>query len=112
MAKNAIKLDLKYIENNCYNSLYCVLFVYLFFDRFDEGIKWVIENSNKKYAYQNASVAGAVLGAKLSKKIMDEKNTYNNMTIILNQHENDKYILYLETFVNNYTELLKNKNKI
>lgn len=109
MAKNNIMLDLNYIENNCYNSLFCVLYVYLYFNRFDEGIKWVIKNSSNKYVYHNSSVAGCVLGAKLSNKIMDEKTTYDNMTFILNNHENDKYILHLETFVNNYTQFLKNK---
>jgi hypothetical protein len=109
MAKNNIMLDLNYIENNCYNTLFCLLYVYLYFNRFDEGIKWVIKNSSNKYVYHNSSVAGCVLGAKLSKKLMDEKTTYDNMTFILNHHENDKYILYLETFVNNYSQLLKNK---
>jgi len=47
LVKNNLGLDLKYHKNTCYNALYCSLYVYLNFNNFNEGIKWVIEQSKE-----------------------------------------------------------------
>jgi hypothetical protein len=111
LAKNNLGLDLKYHKNTCYNTLYCSLYAYLHFNKFEEGIKWVIEQSNEDVC-ENAYLVGCILGAKLGKKIMDEEITYYNMMRILESHKTNKYITNLETYVKTFTELYNNKKII
>jgi len=111
LAKNNIELDLKYHKNTCYNTLYCSLYAYLHFNNFEEGIKWVIQNSMEDVC-ENAYLVGCILGAKLGKKIMDEEITYYNMMRILESYKTNKYISNLETYVKTFTELYNNKKII
>lgn len=106
-------MDLSYNQSNCYNTLYCALYAYIYFTNFEEAIEWVIRNS-KDDVNENACMVGCIIGAKIGHKMLDEHTTYYNMMKVLNNGDTNKYIKNLESYVDKFTEIYKTKklNKI
>jgi ADP-ribosylglycohydrolase len=102
-------MDLSYNQNNCYNTLYCILYAYVHINTFEDAMEWVISNSRDD-VNENACMVGCIMGAKIGNKMMDEHITYFNMMKILNNNETNKHIKNLECYVDKFTEIYKSKN--
>jgi ADP-ribosylglycohydrolase len=77
----------------CIYGLYCALYCYRNFDTFEDAMEWVIKQGGDTDT--NASIVGALMGAKLGYSLMSEEhNTSINIDIVKNcEYRPGKYTL-------------------